>query len=191
MDVPNSNGTVAEELHGHVQTEMAMIYFSLQDIQDDVAQHSNEAAEKIGQIAGELDTLRENDIRQISHRLHPRTIQFGLAACLRSLKDSFERSLSVEVEIGQDVLDLEPPGESGIPFNTRLGLHRVTEELLGNVIKHANASKVFVTVSTSDDKRNLYLKVRDNGIGFDPSRCPVPSTSGWAFTASQRSCWAT
>ena len=40
---------------------------------------------------------------------------------------------------------------------------------MGNVIKHANASKAFVTISTSDDRRKLHLKVRDNGIGFDPS----------------------
>ena len=110
--------------------------------------------------------LRENDVRQISHRLHPGMIKLGLGAGLMSLRDQYERSIPVELDIAQEVSDLEPPGSSSIPFNVRLGLYRVVEEALGNVIKHSGAGQAAVKLWISDSASNLCLSVEDNGGGF-------------------------
>jgi signal transduction histidine kinase len=55
-------------------------------------------------------------------------------------------------------------------------LLRITEEALSNVVKHANADRIGVTLSYIDDE--VALDVRDNGRGFDPGRLPRPSDSG-------------
>jgi signal transduction histidine kinase len=44
-------------------------------------------------------------------------------------------------------------------------LYRVSQEALNNVVKHAGASKI--TVSLSDEDDLLILEIADNGKGFD------------------------
>ena len=49
----------------------------------------------------------------------------------------------------------------------RLGLYRVVEEALGNVIKHSGASSVSVHLRLDESDGSLSLAVEDNGCGFD------------------------
>jgi signal transduction histidine kinase len=57
-------------------------------------------------------------------------------------------------------------GESNrYPPNYELSLYRIAQELIGNVIKHANATQAFVQLSAHQNM--LSLKIEDNGSGFD------------------------
>lgn len=53
-----------------------------------------------------------------------------------------------------------------IGFPSKLGLYRLTQELLANAQKHADAEVVFVALSQSDNC--LELRVSDDGVGFVP-----------------------
>jgi len=53
---------------------------------------------------------------------------------------------------------------------------RVAQEALTNVSKHADADRVGVTLSYTDDE--LVLDVRDDGAGFDPGATPIPAGHG-------------
>jgi signal transduction histidine kinase len=48
-----------------------------------------------------------------------------------------------------------------------LALLRTAQEALTNIAKHANASRVILTLSYMEDL--VSLDVRDDGVGFDPS----------------------
>ncbi len=159
---------IAEELHGHVQTRMFMLYLNLQDLRDKIAVSPTEAQIALEQAAEELDRIREEDIRNISHRLHPSVIKVSLAAGLRSLQDQFERSIRVELEIADEVAGMEPGEGSKIPLNVRLGFYRVAEEAMGNVIKHARATQISVKLCVPEGG-GLRLAIEDNGRGFAPS----------------------
>ncbi len=163
---------IAEELHGNVQTRMYMLYLRLQDALHRVPPALEGLAAELQEIARELDSLRDKEIRQLSHRLHPSIIKLGLGAGLRSLRDQYERSIQVELDIGPEVVAMETVGKSSIPLNVRLGLYRVAEEALSNTIKHAQATSARVELVTSPDGGKLCLTVEDNGKGFvpDPSR---------------------
>ncbi|HEO64599.1 MAG TPA: sensor histidine kinase, partial [Spirochaetes bacterium] len=41
------------------------------------------------------------------------------------------------------------------------------DEILNNVVKHAKASEVLISLDIQDDNK-LLLTVQDNGVGFDP-----------------------
>ena len=58
----------------------------------------------------------------------------------------------------------------------RIALHRVLREALTNINKHADAQNVGVQLFESDDV--VYLRVTDDGVGFDPSATRGDSTSG-------------
>lgn len=55
-----------------------------------------------------------------------------------------------------------------LPFDVEQGIYRIAQEALANVLHHANASCLQVTMQQLDE--HLTLKIIDDGRGFDPSR---------------------
>lgn len=47
-----------------------------------------------------------------------------------------------------------------------MNVYRIVQELLNNIIKHANASEITIQLIKSSD--NINLTVEDDGRGFDP-----------------------
>lgn len=61
-------------------------------------------------------------------------------------------------------------------------LVRVTRELLANVVRHATASAVSVTVESTDD--GVRLEIADDGVGFDRGRVDDATRRGHVGLAS-------
>ena len=51
-------------------------------------------------------------------------------------------------------------------FLLRFNLYRIFKEVLGNIVKHAHAKNVWVTVLLSSEA--IEMKIRDDGVGFIP-----------------------
>jgi signal transduction histidine kinase len=101
--------------------------------------------------------------RRIVERLRPGLLDhFGLSPALQALVEGQGRDagLEVAVRLPQEPLELSP--EAGIC------LYRVAEEALDNVVKHAQASRVELQVVRQATR--CVMTLRDNGVGFDPSR---------------------
>ncbi|MCX6080063.1 MAG: ATP-binding protein [Chloroflexi bacterium] len=61
---------------------------------------------------------------------------------------------------------LSTDDDISLPLEKELALYFITQEALNNVIKHAKATQV--NVSMKNKKTNFILEVDDNGCGFDP-----------------------
>ena len=72
----------------------------------------------------------------------------------------------------------EPLGETSInaPQAIKLALYRVTQELLANTNKHAQASQV--TVTFTQTTAQMTVTVSDNGTGFDPENTNTSPDGG-------------
>ena len=57
--------------------------------------------------------------------------------------------------------------ENLVDESLKLMIYRVVQEQLNNVLKHADATRVDIALYT--DSENVYLTVKDDGIGFDTS----------------------
>jgi len=55
-----------------------------------------------------------------------------------------------------------------VPSDVALGIFRVAQEALTNVIRHAKATTVYLELTS--DQHNYRLTVRDDGMGFDNVR---------------------
>ncbi|GAB3838297.1 hypothetical protein GCM10028821_39720 [Hymenobacter jeollabukensis] len=101
------------------------------------------------------------EVRGISHNLMPNAlIKRGLAAAVRDFLDKLpsDNGLRVEVQAyGIDATQLPPHAESV--------LFRVIQELVQNIIKHAQATEV--TIQLVQSAAELTVTVEDNGRGFD------------------------
>jgi len=67
----------------------------------------------------------------------------------------------------------EPPA---LTPEIRLGIYRIVQEALHNVVRHADADEAVVRFDASSDL--LRVVVRDNGSGFDPDRAQGPTSLG-------------
>jgi len=65
-------------------------------------------------------------------------------------------------------------------------LFRIVQESLTNVLKHAHATEVIITVDVNNGK--LHLSIEDNGQGFDQNQFrETGSQRGWGLaTMSER-----
>ncbi|MBP6812322.1 MAG: hypothetical protein KA138_12420, partial [Saprospiraceae bacterium] len=95
-----------------------------------------------------------------AHVMSPPVLeQQGLAPSLELLLRHTLQHAGLEAKFNAHDLPLQ------LDEKTEIGLYRITQELLNNVVKHARAAKVIVELFQSDNK--LVLRVEDDGTGFD------------------------
>jgi signal transduction histidine kinase len=56
-------------------------------------------------------------------------------------------------------------GEITLSPQLEAGLYRIAQEALNNVLKHAHASNVAITLAQDD--HSIFMKITDDGVGFD------------------------
>ncbi|MBI4219028.1 MAG: hypothetical protein HY682_02715 [Chloroflexi bacterium] len=159
---------IAEELHGTVQTRLYAVWMRLNSLGVKRGKGDPEFRLELDKISEEVDRIREEDIRKLSHRLHPGIIRMGALPGLRSLRDAYEHIFPVELRVGDEAAALESAGTSRIPERVRLSAYRIAELALGNVVKHANATHCVIEWDYEAQAHELRLSVIDDGIGFTP-----------------------
>ena len=111
------------------------------------------------------DSLIEQT-RDISRRLRPPQLDdLGLAASLRwhLARIAVPESLSVELD--------DRIGDARFAPAVELACFRIVQEALSNVLRHARATSVKVSLVRESDR--LELAVRDDGVGFEPEAIPA------------------
>jgi signal transduction histidine kinase len=161
---------IAEELHGTVQSKLFAVWMQLSQFREANLESVPDHIDELDKIILDLDNIREDDIRGISHRLHPSIIRVGSGVGLRSLRNFYESMISVELNINEGAAQLEPAGSSVIPENIRLGVYRIAELAMGNVAKHAEATVCQVEWAYDEIDQQLIMSVTDDGKGFEPDQ---------------------
>ena len=89
-------------------------------------------------------------------------IDVPLPVLLKQLGESFIGRARLPVQLNVD-------GKRTLPPDVQLAFYRITQEALNNIVKHAKATQVIVTLRLDD---NVRLSIVDNGVGFDPAAVP-------------------
>ncbi|OYX82182.1 MAG: hypothetical protein B7Y83_15620 [Flavobacteriales bacterium 32-34-25] len=106
------------------------------------------------------DTIAE--IRLMSNALMPASIDdFGIGVTLTNFIESLKKSTTVTIEYE----DLTQQENSNITNHQAINLFRISQELINNSLKHANAKNIRITLSEFDEFISLFYF--DDGIGFD------------------------
>jgi two-component system NarL family sensor kinase len=112
-----------------------------------------------------------NEVASVSTELRPSMLDdLGLLPTIEWYCRTFERAHRLNV-VRQLYVD-----ESQVADDLKLPIFRFVEETLGNVARHAHASRVEVLLTRVSD--GLLLCVQDNGEGFDPARCDERRAGG-------------
>jgi two-component system NarL family sensor kinase len=101
------------------------------------------------------------EVRAVSHSMIPNALlKSGLVAAVR---DFVNRTSTEKLKINLVVLGLN----ERIHENIETVVFRVLQELINNILKHANANEV--TIQLIREASELTMMVEDNGIGFETS----------------------
>ncbi len=112
-------------------------------------------------IAGLKESIKQaiEQVRGLLFELHPPALELGgLSESLRELIRRYEASGGPEVAF-ENTIAREPTPEEAV------ALFRITAEALTNVRKHADATRV--AVSVVDSQGGIALSVADDGVGMD------------------------
>ena len=158
---------MAEYLHGQVQTKLIALQVYLSRCQELIPTDPGQASELLQRSRNDLQRVQDDDIRQLSHSLYPSIIKLGLLPALRSLSDRLSVLIPIQLLVGEELPQVDTPnGDGAFTEEFKLGVYRIIEEALGNVIKHSSASQATATLHFSK-KGFLSLSVKDNGRRFD------------------------
>jgi signal transduction histidine kinase len=125
-----------------------------------------EAIEKVqGRLREEV-----SDIRKMMSDLRPPALDnLGLVAALQEQLAAVGRETGLECSIDSAL------GTRLLPAY-EIVLYRVAQEALTNVVKHAGADRVWVSLKPMDG--HVVLEIGDDGAGFDPSEAANSVSSG-------------
>jgi PAS domain S-box-containing protein len=154
---------LAADLHDHIGQILAMAQIKLGELSQEAASPGlrttvGEIREFIGQA------IRYT--RSLTFELGlPVLYDLGLEAAVEWLAEQFQEQYGLEIRVHRDGLP-KPLGEAA-----NLLIFRLLRELLTNVVKHAQATAVEITVSRDGDF--LSIGVADNGLGFNPAEIGI------------------
>ncbi|HYC15382.1 MAG TPA: histidine kinase, partial [Stellaceae bacterium] len=147
---------LAREMHDDVTQRLAALAIDAAKMQSAAGESASGGA--LDTIRGRLVKLSE-DVHALSYRLHPSVIEdLGLVAALRVECNRVARQEPIRVEFDSGAVP------KNVPPSTAICLFRVAQEALRNVVRHASASNVEVSLQGKED--GLALEVRDDGKGF-------------------------
>jgi CheY-like chemotaxis protein len=162
---------IAELLHSRVQNRLLLAWYRLEECREVMADQPARARSLLEEVIQQLDQVREHDVRQVSHLLHPSIIQVGLVPAVERLAEDFLPQFRVELEVDGAAAQLDDPEDNRLPEPVRLAAYRVVEEALGNAARHARAKRVDVALGVRNEQ--LAIRVQDDGQGFDSRVVPV------------------
>jgi signal transduction histidine kinase len=153
---------LSRDLHDEIGHHLVVLKLYLEMIRRDLEQGSVGGTRAKLDEATALVVQAVQAVRRLILDLGPAVLEeVGFFPALRLYARQFSERTGVRVQVQ----------ESGVP--ERLGpeletaLYRVLQGALSNVIKHAHAKQVRITLGRV--KRVLVLVIEDDGVGFDPA----------------------
>jgi PAS domain S-box-containing protein len=153
---------LARELHDGVSQTLALLsielsMFGKRSINGGAANIEAELKVLSERVSGVSDELR-----RISQELHPvKLAQLGLVTAVRSFCKEIETAHGVKVHFEETAVP------NKLEDNVSLGLYRIVQESLQNVVKHSGARRASVKLALKGGE--LMLEVDDDGKGFNPA----------------------
>src|ERR687892_1449896 len=152
---------LARDLHDEVNQALTAILLRLEALsQDAPSERANEVMELKRLVNQAMDELLN-----LARQLRPSALDdHGLVPAVEAQLKRFSARTGIEVRMRTD----GNPNE--LPEVMQTAIFRVAQEALANVARHAGATAVELELDEEDGRAEL--RVRDDGVGFDPGAIP-------------------
>lgn len=154
LTLEKERARIASDLHDDLGPILSAIKFKI----NAVDLHSEEDKAIIEKASTHLDDALQR-IREITFGLMPNTlVRKGLIKTVEEFIPKAQKIVSLSIGFHCDPLPQLPP-------DMEVNLYRIIQEVVHNVVKHAKATTLDLSITVKGNL--LVLGARDNGCGFD------------------------
>jgi signal transduction histidine kinase len=155
----NERQRIARELHDETGQTLTALGMGLRGMKDNI-QNNPDRAIKLAQHLEILATSGVKELQRLVSGLHPPHLDdLGLRAALRWYAGEINQRYNLPV-------NLHSQGEKPkLTPEMRATIFRIAQEAITNIIRHANASQITISLDYHPDQ--IDLRISDDGQGFD------------------------
>lgn len=155
----NERRKIADQLHDDVNSMLALATLNISSVMEKEKQ-DEQAAKKLEKSYEILSSVATT-IRNLSHRLTPLVIEkYGFRKAIEEIGDMV--NLSGKIKLQTVVVGFDDTRK--YPINFLNDMYRIAQELVHNILKHAQASSAFLELV--EHEKHISIMVEDNGIGI-------------------------
>ncbi|MBS1565621.1 MAG: sensor histidine kinase [Bacteroidetes bacterium] len=165
----NERKRIAGDLHDSVAQKMVGARMNLEAFEEALPALTAEQQHIYANIFSLVDESC-SEVRSISHSMMPQAFfQSGLTDTLRQFIDRINnKSLQVHLHAEGSL--------EGIGKDMEMMIYRIMQECIQNVLKHARASRLDISIIAENDE--IDVTIEDNGVGFDTRMADPESSIG-------------
>lgn len=161
---------IAGDIHDAVSPLITGALYQARALQ--MSNGSTSKYEQDSSLASVSDLLdrASNELHDVIFALRPPDLDdLGVVAAIEAYVETIQRlGLDCRLEVSGEQPTLTP--------EVRLGIYRIVQEALHNVVRHAGADEAVVRMEVTDQM--VRVAIRDNGSGFDPQQAVQPTSLG-------------
>jgi signal transduction histidine kinase len=164
---------ISQEIHDNIGQVLSLAKLNLNTIPQ------IDSSDKIA-LTEELLGKAINDLRDLSKSLHPeKIVDIGLTNAIRNELLVMQKAAKLSTELVAGDKEIKLSDEKCII------VFRMMQEILHNILKHAKAKNVTVTMNANS--ANATIQIRDDGKGFDLANLKSTET-GIGLKSIQQRC---
>jgi signal transduction histidine kinase len=151
---------ISRDLHDDVGTKLSALNLFLSSLDEKAKCANNNEIRSLAQSSKQFIKEAMYDVRQLLLNLSPTILEeFGYTTAVEGLVNKINETKQIHFDLVVFGINHR------FKKDYELALYRITQELINNVLKHAEAKNVSLQVGQRDEK--IILMMEDDGIGFD------------------------
>lgn len=160
----NERKRISRDLHDGVGQYLAATNMYMNLLETTISHKLDDPMIDLFKKTAEMLRKATSEIRTVSHNIMPPSLKdFGFLECVKGLVEGLSQgSAPVRFTFSEDV------GILDIPEWVGLTLFRAIQQILSNAITHGKPKNVNVVLHKN--QKIFTIEIKDDGIGFDPSR---------------------
>lgn len=161
---------VAREIHDDLGQALTALKIDISRLQDDCRTDQKIIKDKLDGMLRLTDSIIQT-VKRISTRLRPGILDaLGLSSAIEWQASEFEERTGIHCNLDIDNV------EKDIDESISITVFRIFQEIITNVIRHAEADNVDVILRFTE--KELTLDITDNGIGIKKEEIESPRSLG-------------
>jgi len=151
---------LAAEIHDDFSQRLAVLSLGLGTAAQMTRDSPQEADRRLQELSDEASKIG-GDLHTLSHQLHSTSLEsLGLVPGVKAFCKEFAAQQGIKIDFTSEHIP------AAVNQDVALCIFRIAQEGLRNMKKHSGASSAQVELESADN--GIYLRVSDQGVGFDP-----------------------
>ncbi len=151
---------ISRDLHDDVGTKLSALNLFLSSLSEKATVINNDEIKSLACSSKQFIKEAMYDIRQLLFNLSPTILEeFGYTTAVEGLVNKINETKQIHFDLVVFGINHR------LKKDYELALYRITQELINNVLKHAEAKHVSLQIGQRDEK--IILMMEDDGKGFD------------------------